>query len=80
MPECFGQDTPNHDACCELWGPLKENPQSEFAGHKKLVIAGAMKAGTSFVYKALQVDAKATVTSACYPSWRVVRKEAHFFS
>ena len=69
MPECFGTATPDAQACCELAAPLVPAYNDQLAGMKKLVVAGAMKAGTSLLYKALSLEARATVVSACYGQW-----------
>lgn len=80
MPQCFGQESPEARSCCELSDPLIPTQAADLEPHKKLIVGGAMKGGTSFLFKQLVMDLRAAVSSACYNEWERFPKESYFFT
>lgn len=53
VPACLGEEEPSREACCELFDPLNPVKDSVLGSYKKLIVAGAMKSGTSALFKYL---------------------------
>lgn len=80
LPPCLGNELPSPTTCCDMKEALHRANVDDLAGHRKVFIAGAMKAGSSFLYKKLVIESMLGVSVKCIPPQNFTPKEPHFFS
>lgn len=56
LPTNFGSEEPQANNCCEVYGQLENVSSDEVLSAKRLIIVGAQKAATTFLYTALTLS------------------------